>query len=121
MRVILTRDSVCAGDDINAPHSKKLFFFWPPTIEALIRKIQDSNYLAQISGGKATWIAKIDGTSVAVVAQEWSAPKYFISSKQKIRRLRDCQSVELFFEYLAQADPEEAFKQRSKSVGSPIP
>jgi hypothetical protein len=66
IRVVLTRDSVCAGDDCDA-HEKtvEVYSFIDP--EAFARAIS-SDYLPAIAGVGHTWVCVLNGVKVAEIA-----------------------------------------------------
>lgn len=45
MKIKLTRDSVCAADDVNAPHYSEITIKDISNIESIILAIHDFNYL----------------------------------------------------------------------------
>ena len=54
IKVKLSRDSVCMGDDCNAPNAYEMYIKENVSLKALIAQVKKDIYLAQISGGKAT-------------------------------------------------------------------
>jgi hypothetical protein len=62
--VILTRDSVCAADDCDAPHEKtiKIHSFIDP--EALAREAS-SGYLPSVAGIGHSWICVLNNIKIA--------------------------------------------------------
>ena len=64
--VVLTRDSVCAGDDCDAPHEQtiKLHSFADP--EALAREAA-SGYLPNVAGVGHSWICVLNDTKIAEI------------------------------------------------------
>jgi hypothetical protein len=64
--VILTRDSVCAGDDGDAPHEKtvEVFSFVDP--EAFARAVS-SGYLPSVAGVGHSWTCVLNGVRIAEV------------------------------------------------------
>ena len=78
--ITLTRDSVCAGDDVDAPHEMTLDINDCKNINDIMVKIKNK-YLPKISGGKATWIVR-SCASIAVIAQEWELPKTLLGSDE---------------------------------------
>jgi hypothetical protein len=64
--VILTRDSVCAADDCDAPHEKtvEVYSFVDP--EAFARAIS-ADYLPSIAGIGHSWTCVLNGVRVAEV------------------------------------------------------
>ena len=79
MRAYITRESVCAADDLHAPRCKR--FRLPKewrewSWEQLIVRIWEKSDLPRnIQGGQATW-ALSSGIPLAVAAQQWSKPKF---------------------------------------------
>jgi hypothetical protein len=53
--LIVWRDSVCAGDDCDAPHERAFSIPGASTLGQAAAQLLGSSYLASISGGKATW------------------------------------------------------------------
>lgn len=64
--VVLTRDSVCAGDDCDAPHEKtvEVYSFVDP--EAFARAIS-AGYLPSVAGVGHSWTCVLNGVRVAEV------------------------------------------------------
>jgi hypothetical protein len=106
MEIYVTRDSVAAGDDIDAPHERTFSFPDGMPIEEVIGAIDRSGYLAKIIGGKATW-SVVSGFPIAIVAQQWAKPRPVswqavdASSLQKRNGV-----VGLHFNYHSQQDPD---------------
>ena len=105
------RDSVCAGDDIDAPHAKRFTCRSSDTLAEALSAIVEAGYLANISGGKATWIVEAAGKPVAVVAQQWKSPRFLIDPTTLVA---ECITLDaprpLFFRYWCQADPAVVFE-----------
>jgi hypothetical protein len=64
--VVLTRDSVCAGDDCDAPHEKTIRTpsFLDP--EVLVRETS-SGYLPSVAGIGHSWICILNKTPIAEI------------------------------------------------------
>ena len=64
--VVLTRDSVCAGDDCDAPHEKtvEVHSFVDP--EAFARAIS-ADYLPSVAGVGHSWTCVLNGVRIAEV------------------------------------------------------
>ena len=113
MKVQLSRASVCAGDDIDAPHFKTLTFAEGTPILDVLAEVVSSGYLARIAGGRGSWSA-VSGVPLAVLAQQWSLPRLLpqassvpaLDVKDNITRLH--------FNYHAQQDPEVVFEVLSE-------
>jgi hypothetical protein len=52
LRLHLTRDSVAAGDDINAPHAKHMQIEGVATAIDVVNAVIQCGYLPNISGGR---------------------------------------------------------------------
>ena len=56
IKIWLERDSVCAGDDCDAPHALILVYDNPPTIREVVTSIIKKDYLAHIYQGRVSWV-----------------------------------------------------------------
>ena len=113
------RDSVCAGDDIDAPHTKSFAFQANTTIAEALSEIIGTGYLVKIAGGKATWIVETD-KPFAVVAQHWQSPKFLIDPGTPLTAcVRPGLPNALFFRYWCQVAPEVVFD--CLRMGRPLP
>ncbi len=102
----LTRDSVAAGDDIDAPHEMALLVADDATTEAMVAAILEADYLPRIAGGKATW-SVVSERSVAVLAQQWPGPCMVRDAPYPHGELqRDGSGYRFHVRYHAQQDPE---------------
>jgi hypothetical protein len=105
MQLFVTRDSVCAGDDGDAPHPRR--FAAPPGASPAqaIATVLAARYLPSIAGGLATWVAA-SALPLAVIAQQWPEPALLpLSARDHARLDRDGEVLRLHFGYLAQQDP----------------
>jgi hypothetical protein len=118
LTLIIERDSVCAGDDCDAPHRISIQVPSESTLAQVLDVIQSRRYLAQIAG-HATWIVEAD-RPLAVMAQQWKTPKFLIAPETLIA---DCQtndgSRSLDFRYWCQVDPDRVFD--CLKSGRPLP
>ena len=114
MKAFITRDSVAAGDDMDAPHTRTITVAATKASDdtaALIAAILRAYPLPGIAGGEATWCLS-SAVPLAVVAQQWAKPRTLECT------LSDCDVrnnvVRLHFSYLAQLDPTIAFEVISR-------
>jgi hypothetical protein len=107
MKVYVTRASVAAGDDADAPHPRTFHFPEGSTLEAIVTDICSRGYLASIQGGLATWSVS-SNFPLAVAAQQWPAPRML---KANLRLPLDFEgdTLRLHFSYHTQIDPETVF------------
>jgi hypothetical protein len=109
MKVYVSRGSVAAGDDIDAPNSESISVPDGTPLEEIIGSIAKSGYLPSITGGQASW-SVASNIPVAVVAQQWSEPRmFFLLGGMKDLDNRDG-IFRIYFNYHAQVDPEVVYK-----------
>ena len=86
LALVIWRDSVAAGDDADAPHEWLLPTESDASVGDVVTRIASAHYLASITGGEATWIIQGD-RPLAVVAQQWTEPRYLVDSALPIREV----------------------------------
>ena len=117
--IIIWRDSVAAGDDVDAPHEIKIMVENDESIETTLEKILATHYLASIQGGKATWIV-VGKNPLAVIAQQWSKPHFLVTSSAHTEDLIEVtKKYQLEFRYWCQVEPNEVVA--SIEQGKPLP
>jgi hypothetical protein len=113
------RDGVCAGDDIESPHTRRFKVRPDATLAEALSEILGKQYLALIIGGKATWVVESD-KPLAVVAQQWKSPRFLVDPDTPVA---DCVPPggpkPLYFRYWVQADPVKVL--RKLRAGQPAP
>ena len=67
IQVTLTRHSVCAGDDCNAPHEKTVETYSFVDPEVFAREIS-SGYLPSVVGVGHSWTCVLNGVKIAEIA-----------------------------------------------------
>lgn len=122
VKVLLTRDSVAMGDDVDAPHHHAMALPAGLPLRAAVASVVSGGYLARIAGGRATWVLETDaGTPIAVTAQQWSEPRFLAPGEAAVA---DCAAeegtVRWHFRYLAQEDPAAVF-DRLGAGGANLP
>jgi len=117
--LVVWRDSVCLADDYDAPHEMKMEVSLDTPLDFWLAQLVSRSYLASIAGNKATWI--LEGRSaVAVVAQQWSAPRFLVWPQEPLAHLLDANAKPHFeFRYWSQADPDLVFQCLQR--GEPLP
>jgi hypothetical protein len=105
----VSRSSVGASDDCDAPHLQRFDSPNSQNLEGFIQAIVKSGYLPTISPGHATW-SVTSALPIAVVAQEWKEPRMlFMLADDPARMNRKDGILQLRFNYHAQTDPEVVF------------
>jgi hypothetical protein len=121
-KLILWRDSVCAGDDCDAPHELALVV-GADSLGSFIKRLLVADYLPSISGGNATWILKTErhtDRALAVIAQQWAEPRFVVAADADVLLYinRSAKKPNLYLTYWCQVDPETVFQrlQRNESL-----
>lgn len=70
----VSRSSVCAADDAQAPHSSVYALAEEDDLERIIRRITAAGFLPAVAGGGAVW-SVFSGVPVAVAASQWTGPR----------------------------------------------
>jgi hypothetical protein len=116
MKVYLSRASVCAGDDTDAPHGETLSFPDGTSVLEILTQVAHSGYLASIVGGRATWSAA-SNIPLAVIAQQWPQPKPLwalaLSDSVLLLDMRG-DTLCIHFNYHAQQDPDVVYEVLSR-------
>ncbi len=106
MKLYVTRDSVCAADDGDAPHQRTLTVPDSQTVEPIVLAVVRGYELPEIFGGLATWSLS-SNVPLAVIAQQWPDPRM---TSALPRSVAECDTsgnyLRLHFSYFAQRDPE---------------
>ena len=133
LRIRVTRDSVCAGDDVHAPHLRVLEAGNDCTAEEIVRvaltppgfldRLLRRTALPRIEGGKATWCVH-SRVPLAVIAQQWSEPRMLQNPSPKLEELAvSGGAIQVHIEYLGQMDPAVAvgYVGRASMPSSALP
>jgi len=86
-----------------APHDEQLEVGIAATVEDVCDAIRSKLYLPTIDGGRATWMVRIDGTPVGVIAQQWSASRVFTED------VKIANESNVHCAYMRQEDPASVF------------
>jgi hypothetical protein len=106
MKIKLTRTSVCAADDVDAPHAKAMTVPDDIPLDELARIVQKDYIPMNIAGGKATW-SLVATEPLAVLAQQWRDPKLVWQFHLDLAALKgEDGSVRLHVNYHVQVDPD---------------
>ena len=121
-QLIVWRDSVCAGDDCDAPHEIVLTV-GSESLRSVTRRLIARQYLAAIAGGLATWILQ-SGTrgncSLAVLAQQWPEPRFLVNPDADVfSYIQSDANPHLNLRYWCQVDPTRVFECLVR--GDPLP
>jgi hypothetical protein len=73
LKISVSRESVCAGDDCESPHQKEIetYSFTDPV--QLVKEIA-SGYLPKVAGKNHFWICRLNGQKIAKVSDSEIVP-----------------------------------------------
>lgn len=109
-KIIITRDSVAIGDDINSPHTKNIKVHPQWKIVDILNFIVTSNYLPKVNGGKATWSVAINEPIAVITQENFESPLLICHADyphQGTKGFVDIQRIH--FNYHAQKSAQEVF------------
>lgn len=109
MKLYITRDSVAAGDDFDAPHIRNASVQDDADISQIVSACLAASPLPSISAGDATW-ALSSGVPLAVIAQQWSTPKLVSQFPPEPEHLDFSDgTMRLHFTYFMQQPPDDVY------------
>ena len=97
--VKVQRDSVCMGDDVNAPHEYIFKMDQNLTLSFLFEHLKNKNYLASVSGKNHSWEAVINNQVVALFSGNNKTPESSETLEKKISKFSINNEVNINFKY----------------------
>jgi hypothetical protein len=111
IKIILTRDSVCAGDDCDCPHEKIFKFYPDQRLSEVASKIRNERYLPTIQGGKATWFIYIGNEPICIITEQDKDIVFINGKDYKIEEKQSNGILRIEVKYFAQDNPEYIMKK----------
>lgn len=109
LKLYISRDSVSATDDADAPHNRELTISSDMSVEDIVSTIFCSKYLPAIAGGMATW-SVVSNLPLAIIAQQWPAPKMLSLIPTCLDELNvSGNMIKVHINYHAQQNPDLVF------------
>lgn len=93
------RDSVCMGDDCDAPHSYSSSASNNSTLSEVFEHLERKRYLASVAGKNHSWEAIIENNSVAFFKGNNQVPEYSAVLSNKISLYAKNSILEIWFKY----------------------
>lgn len=104
------RDSVCAADDLNAPHELRLTI-QNQTVQFVVGEVLRRQCPTSIEGGRATWLLE-GNRPLAVLAQQWTRPRFLVDPNAPIEEFVMLGPPPgLRLTYLCQDDPNKVYER----------
>ena len=91
MKIIWTRDSVCMGDDVNAPNTRTEEIDQPLTVSDLLDKA--AGYVPNVSG--SVWVVQVEGALAGYL--EMSTSGYLLRDEAVLEELPPPEPHRSFF------------------------
>ena len=98
------------SDDVDAPHYFERTVPDSASLPEIIEAVCQSNYLALITGGEATWVV-MSRIPVAVVAQQWAKPKMLTPGPQLSSLDFSDNVLSVHFNYRVQQNPDSVYEE----------
>ncbi len=112
MKVLIDRDSVCMGDDVQG-HEETRVFDDAATVEQILEQVVRSRYLPGLDGERVSatstpwsWVARSAGCAFSVLSNRWSSPRLLRASAGILATLAEAGELRIEFVYAWQRDPE---------------
>ncbi len=99
LQVQVTRDSVCMGDDVDAPHSYHFKSEISSTLAEVFAHLERKNYLASVAGLNHKWSAIINAKTVAFFNGNNKKPEPISTLALPIEHYANNGSVKIKFKY----------------------
>jgi hypothetical protein len=93
------RDSVCAGDDVDAPHSYKFTVPQNADLSEIFAHLERKGYLALVAGLNHSWEAVIGKQTVAIFKGNNRSPEASKYLNQKAKKFIANGYVNVFIKY----------------------
>lgn len=111
MIVLVHREGVCMGDDVDTPHARPIHVPEGTTLTEFLHLLRRQDYFPSIAGGRATWVCEGD-RPLAIVTQEYREPWPLTGGGRRVEEVAGTlPRPHFFFRYLAQESPEEAYRR----------
>ena len=113
----ITRCSVCASDDCDAPHILQIEVSGKTPLKLVVDHVISSGYLPRIDEGRASWVIKT-AKPIGVIAQQWPTARYWVDANASVQDFFHFTRT-LHFSYEVQKDPEILFQEyKEDSTGA---
>ena len=93
------RDSVCMGDDIDAPHEYKFNLPEEATLNQLFDHLAKKSYLASVAGKNHSWEAAVNNKIAALFKGNSKTPEPSKMLSTKISKLAQNGTINVNFKY----------------------
>jgi hypothetical protein len=117
IRLHLDRDSVAMGDDVES-HETTVNLRDDTTLD---RILASEYHLAFVGDGHASWVIKLggdEGVPIGVWAEQWGHTRLVDPARSTIGDLASNGTLDLYFDYYAQLDPDAVYDQLAAGVTS---
>lgn len=103
IEIQVTRDSVCMGDDVEAPHYYSFSADANTSLNTIFSHLSSKNYLASVAGRNHSWSAVVNGDVVATFLGNNQIPVPSDSLNLTISALSNQNRLTIRFQYKSAA------------------
>jgi len=97
--VKVERDSVCMGDDCDAPHSYSFNVSSNSTLSEVFNHLERKKYLASVAGQNHSWEAIIENRSVALFKGNSKYPEPTAALSKQVSSYANNSILNIWFKY----------------------
>lgn len=97
--VMVERDSVCMGDDVDAPHSYSFTLPSDAVLNDVFVHLSKKHYLASVTGKNHSWEAIVGNETLAIFMGNSSMPNASSALHNKLSRYAKAGTLNVFFQY----------------------
>ena len=112
MQVRIDRDSVCAGDDVEA-HDELRRYEPQMKFGYVVQSIIISDFLPIYEGSNAAWLISVDNKQIGVASGKWEKPKFTFNYDVELSSVCTGNPSTLYFHYHSEGEPEKLFESLS--------
>ncbi|WP_133154854.1 hypothetical protein [Enterovibrio norvegicus] len=102
--VAVERDSVCMGDDVNAPHRYRFKLRSDADFNEVFAHLASKSYLAQVAGDSHFWEVFVDKTRLAIFLRNNKSPEPSNLLSHNIANYTNDGCLNLTFRYRSEID-----------------
>ena len=105
----VTRDSVCMGDDVYAPHRQSYELQGFQSIKQIVGYTAKNYRLASVSARDIAWVL-MAAEALAVFSPVWPEPRLLVKEDDEVSRFMENGPVlNLYFAYIINCNPEQIY------------
>ncbi|GGZ82862.1 hypothetical protein [Algibacter mikhailovii] len=101
--IIVTRESVCLGDDVFSPHESKFSLNKTDNLIQLTDSIIKMNYLSEVQSYRTPWLMLINGEEIAIFNKNSDKAKFLVTEKRFNESFKGVDLLKVHFNRIEQS------------------